>query len=400
MANELTIVSAENVSAIASNAPKALQDNKTSHDRCIEFGQKLLDRVRKEGMSDALDKDIALFIDRAKKTVRKMNDVRSPITKLFDDVRTVFTSMENDVNVSKHGSVPFLLQEERNKYATKKAAEEAARRAEEERRKLAEQAKTKYRTDLIEDYKRQLSVHINNVLNSLTSLNSSLDLQNWDAVTAQIKEVNVSLDPEWINGVIPSVFVSPNLLREDASSIRSSVILELAPKFKEQFNWEVSEHRDSIIMRLPSKKKELQAAAQVSAEEAEIIKAEIKAREEAEAARQAEARRQQEEAEARQREISGQMAEIGGLFEHAAAAMPTYQPKTSVKKKVNPLNPEAFPVIFAYWWDGEGKFKSVEDLSKMFKTMLTYCNSKANDKSKPEFIRNEHVEYVDEIKAK
>ena len=125
MANELTIVSAENVSAIASNAPKALQDNKTSHDRCIEFGQKLLDRVRKEGMSDALDKDIALFIDRAKKTVRKMNDVRSPITKLFDDVRTVFTSMENDVNVSKNGSVPFLLQEERNKYATKKAAEEA-----------------------------------------------------------------------------------------------------------------------------------------------------------------------------------------------------------------------------------------------------------------------------------
>ena len=107
MVRSKTLVTAENVSAIASNAPQALQENKTSHDRCLDFGQKLLDRVKKEGMSDDLDKEIALFIERAKKTVKKMNDSRSPITKLFDEVRNVFTTMENEVNVSKSGTVPF-----------------------------------------------------------------------------------------------------------------------------------------------------------------------------------------------------------------------------------------------------------------------------------------------------
>ena len=400
MANDLTLVTAENVSAIASNAPQALQENKTSHDRCLDFGQKLLDRVKKEGMSDDLDKEIALFIERAKKTVKKMNDSRSPITKLFDEVRNVFTTMENEVNVSKSGTVPFLLQEERNRYAAKKAAEEAERRAAEERRKLAEQAKAKYRTDLLEDYKRQFNIFVNNALNSLTSLNSSLNLQNWETVTLQIKESSVVLDPAWIQTVVPAVVVSPYLPREDAASIKASVVSELAPKFIEQYKWEIEELRDTLVARFASKQRELQAAAQASEEEAKRIQAEIQAREAAEAARRAEERRAQEEAEANQRAVAGQIAEVGGLFDNAAASVPAYQPKTVIKKKVNPLNVEAFPTLIAFWWEGEGKHKTVEELAKMFKPMITYCEKRANDKANPEFIRDEHIEYVDEIKAK
>lgn len=400
MANDLALVTAENVSAIASNAPQALRENKTSHDRCLEFGQKLLDKVRAEGMSDDLDKEVALFIERAKKTVKKMNDSRSPITKLFDEVRNVFTSMENEVNVSKSGTVPYLLQEERNRYAAKKAAEEAERRAAEERRQLAEQAKTKYRSDLIEDYKRQFNIYVNHALNSLTTLNSSLNLQNWDAVTQQIKDVNLVLDSAWIQGVVPAVVVSPYLPREDAQSIKSSVISELVPKFTEQYRWEVEELRDTLVSHFASKQRELQAAAQASEEEAKRIQTEIQAREAAEAARRAEERRAQEEAEAKQRAVAGQIAEIGGLFDNASASMPTYQPKTVVKKKINPLNVEAFPEIIGMWWNQVGCKMSIEELSKQFKTMITFCEKRANDKANPEFLRSEHIEYVDDIKAK
>ena len=98
--------------------------------------------------------------------------------------------------------------------------------------------------------------------------------------------------------------------------------------------------------------------------------------------------------------LKEQIAEVGGLFDNAAASVPTYQPKTVVKKKVNPLNVEAFPTLIAFWWEGEGKHKTVEELAKMFKPMITYCEKRANDKANPEFIRDEHIEYVDEIKAK
>ena len=56
----------------------------------------LLLRVKKEGMTDALDMEIAKFIEKAKVTVKKMNDRRTPVTQLFDQIRKVYTSMEND----------------------------------------------------------------------------------------------------------------------------------------------------------------------------------------------------------------------------------------------------------------------------------------------------------------
>ncbi|MBR5835178.1 MAG: hypothetical protein IKY66_03345 [Bacteroidales bacterium] len=400
MANELTMVTTENISVITQNAPQAYQNNKTSHDRCIEFGQSLLNRVRAEGMTDELDQEIATFIDRARKTVKKMNDGRAPITKLFDEFRKVFTTMENDVDVTKSGSIPALLQEERNKYARKKAAEEAARRAEEERKHLAEQARKKYRADLMDDYQRQFNTYVGQILNGLTQLNSSLSLDNWDAVTAEMKGVSDVLAPAWIESVYSSVLRPVNLTLEQQSEIRNSVAAELRPRFEEQFKWEVGEHKSQLLARLPSKKQELESAAKASAEEAARIQAEMQAREAAEAARQEQERREREEQERRMRETAGQIAEVGGLFDNAAVSVPSYQPKTSVKKKITPLNVEAFPVMFAFWWEEVGRKMTVEELSKQFKTIQTFCDKRANDKSSPVFLQDENIYYEDDIKAK
>ena len=400
MSNELTIVTPQNIQEVTQGAPAAYEGNKKSHDACIAFGRGLLDRVQTEGMTDELDQEIAKYIEKVKKTVKKMNDARSPITKLFDEFRNVFTTMENEVSVSKSGTIPYLLQAERNKYAEKKAKEEAARRYAEEQKRLAAQASIKYKADLIEDYKSQFNMFVNLALNNLTTLNSSLTLQNWGVVTEQIRSVATTLDPTWINTLLNNVYVSPYLSRDEVASIKNAVIQELNPKFIEQYKWEVEEHRDSIMARFASKKRELETAAQASAEEAARIQEEIRAREAAEAARKEQERMEAEAAEKRQRELAGQMHEMGGLFDAAAANVPSYQPKTSVKKKINPLNTEAFPVIMAFWWDGVGKTMTVEELSKTFKSMLTYCDKQANDKNSPTFIQSEHIEYIDDIKAK
>ena len=109
MANELAIIRKENIELIVSSAPAAYNENTVSHDRCIEAGNQLLALMR-QGMTDELDQQAATFIEKARKTVRKMNDKRAPLTKLFDEVRGAFTGMENDIDVTKSGTVPYLIQ--------------------------------------------------------------------------------------------------------------------------------------------------------------------------------------------------------------------------------------------------------------------------------------------------
>jgi len=42
----------------------------------------------------------------------------------------------------------------------------------------------------------------------------------------------------------------------------------------------------------------------------------------------------------------------------------------------------------------------MDELAKTFKTQVTYCEKVANDKSNPLLLESEHIEYVDEVKAK
>ena len=90
---------------------------------------------------------------------------------------------------------------------------------------------------------------------------------------------------------------------------------------------------------------------------------------------------------------------MGSLFDVASAGVQAYQPKTSVKKKLTPLSSEAFLPIISMWWTQEGVNLSVEELTKMFKKQITFCEKQAN-LTEPIFIKSEHIRYDEEVKAK
>ena len=120
--------SADNVAAIVSDAPKHYLKNRTSHDNCLAACGSLLDAIRQTGMTDELDKKAATYIERTRRTVRAMSDLRSPVTKMFDWIRSEFTTLENDIDPTKAGTIPYQLQQLRNQYAARKREEEEARR--------------------------------------------------------------------------------------------------------------------------------------------------------------------------------------------------------------------------------------------------------------------------------
>ena len=131
------------------------------------------------------------------------------------------------------------------------------------------------------------------------------------------------------------------------------------------------------------------------------MKAELEAREAAEVRRLDEERKRKEEETKAAKQVKEQAAEMDGLFGMAAVATPqAYQPKTSVKQRLVIDNAEGYLAAVSLWWSKEGQFLPNEELAKIFKKQITFCEKLANDKSQPTFIQSPFVRYEEEVKAK
>ena len=398
MSNELTIIRPENMNEIIQAAPKSYELNRISRDNCVNFGQNILHTIQQQGMNDDLDRQAASFIEKARRTVKAMNERRSPVTKLFDQVRTAFTAIENEIDPAKSGTIGYQLQEFRNQYAAKKRAEEERRLREEMVRRQAEEAARKFRMDVEDDLKQQFQRLVNDAINQITTADNGLTLENYDNTLALLKStkayVDKGLPSEWFAKLRTFVRIPTGV---NAAEIETEIKQKLHKQFIEQYMAEVGDTLDYTLDRLPSKKANLEKIAKANAEEAARMKAEMEARQKAEAERIEKERAEREAEEKRKAELERKTAEMTSLFDGQAAAS-TYQPKTKVTKKITLLNPEGIMPVISLWWSKEGCTLSVGELAKMFKKQISFCEKLAN---KDEiFIQNESVEYVDEVKAK
>ena len=401
MSTDIALIQKDNVAAIAQQAPIAFANNQLSHDRCLAYGQTLLDTIEGNGgLNDELDAKAAEYVKKSRNTVTKMNNERSSVTKLFDEIRGVFTSMENDVDPTKQGTIPYRLQTMRNEYAQKKHEEAERKRREVERIQRIEQAKIEYRGNCEEAYKKALYNKINYVIRELTELNMGITLQTFEADSKRLKEYAVDMTEKQFDGIcsVPA-FVPSAITNEEANVIRESVMAELRPKFFDQYRFELESNRDALLDMLPSKKMELERIAHEGQLQAMEHEQAMKKREAEEAARLQAERKEKERKEQQEAELKRQQAEMGSLFAASAVAMPTYQPKTSVKKKIEIRDKRAIFDILNFWWMNEGMDLSIDDLKKKFKAQITYAEKMANAKD-AEFIKSDYLEYIDEVKAK
>lgn len=397
MSQELAIVKQENIQTIVSAAPQSYQDNKLSREKCIQAGQAILDAIKAQGMTDELDQQAAQFIEKARKTVKKMNERRSPVTKLFDDIRKEFTALENAIDPIKSDTIPYQLQQFRNQFAAKKRAEEEERRRREYERQQAEAARTKMKQDIEEDFKQQFQSLVNRDCNALSTIDSVVSLDNYDASFKQVKEFSTELPADFLYNLHTLIRIPAGITVDELRKVEIETKERLGKQFKEQYEFEVDSTKQYIIDRLPSKKANLERMAQASAEEAARIKAEMEARQRKEAEEQEAERRRKEEEEKQKAEMTRQQSEMESLFGQQAVVSSGYQPKVKVAQKINLLNPEGIMAVLSMWWLNEGRTLSVEELSKMFKKQITFCEKLAKEGT---FIADESVEYVEDVKAK
>ena len=392
------LIKSENVALVISDAPMSYQFNIDSHDKCIKAGEAFICTIEAEGMSDELDIEVKKYLDRARKTLTLMNERRSPITKMFDEMRRAFTSLENDVDLTKQGTIPCRLQELRNEYAARKKREEDARRQEEERKLRLETAAKQYPLDVAEYVKRTYNAFLEKKIAELLALNASITLENFDERKQMIEaypyEISLSQD-------IPENVVRTELDADSAKKLRMSVMIDCNKHFAEQYKFEIESNKESILEMLPSKRRELEEIARAGEEEKAKRIEEMKKREAEETSR-LEMERARKEAEEKER-LKAEQANVnmGALFSsNSVAAANDYQPKVSVKKKIVVTAPQGILELVNLWWVSEGCKLSVEELAKKFKSQITYCEKLANDKADPKTIDSPYVRYDDDVKAK
>lgn len=392
--SDAVIVRQENISTIVKAGPQSYQTNALSCQRCAEAGQQLLDEIERCGMSDDLDRRLAAYIEKTRKTVKVMNERRSPVTKLFDQVRSEFTMLENTIDPTKKDTVPYRITQYRNTYAAKKREEEERRRQAELAAQELIKAKESYRAAVEEDYRRSFNNLVTGCINELTNLSGSVTLENYPAVVDTLTGYLSKLPADWCPP--SSVRLPYNVSPDEAKAIRNEVFQRILPSFEEQFVFEVDEYRTEILNKLPSKKVEMERIAAADAAEAARIKAELAQREAEEAARK-EQERKKAEAEAKQKaELDKSNAEMAGLFQMAKAEQ-SYTPKSKVSKKIKVNDPAAFLGIVSLWWQREGCTLSIDELAKIFKKQVTFCEKLATKEDI--FVESAALEYYDDVKA-
>lgn len=384
----------ENVTAIVQEGPELYHRNSGICQRGLQVGQDLLDKVEKFGMNDNLDREMAEYIAKARQAVTNMASRRSPITKIFDLIRSEFTALENILDPTKKDTVPYRLSKLRDEYASKKRQEESIRRQAEIAAREAVAAREQYRIDVAEDFRRLFNEQTDHAISNLSKINVAVTLDNYDIAVGTVSSFPIELPADW--HPVSRVKIPHNVPADTARTIRDEEFDKLHQQFVKQYRFEIGEYRQDILDKLPSKKAELQRLAQATNEEAERIRADLARREAEESERKAREREQAEADARRQAELAKANAQAISLFDTAKASQ-NYMPKAKVSQKIQINDSAAFLSVVSTWWQHEGCRLSIDELSKIFKKQLTFCEKIANKDNI--LIESPGLIYVESVKA-
>lgn len=399
---ENQIIRQNEISDIARIAPDAIVNNQTSAQACVDYGNKLLEMAEK-GMNDDMDEKLRKYINKSRTTVTTMTERRKPVTQLFDNIRSGFTELERMIDPKVVGTPANRAQKLRDDYARRKLEEEQKRRRETELKAQMEQARTRYRYECEKELFEFFNQKTTQAINRLISLNSSLELSNFDAVSAEITSFDCNFPVSELSRYTFAVLLPSSLPMQEIQEIQKSV-LEKGKALMDQYSFDVSGQKDSITQLLPSKYNELLAIERQKKTDAEAAarrQEEMKRKEREEQARKEIARQQEEQRRKQEEELKKAQTSVNGLFATSEANMVSTVPqkKVKVKKLVSVKNPNGYADIFNYWWIGEGQYMSKEELEKVFKKQITFAEKAANQQN-PDFIKSENIEYIDDVKAK
>lgn len=394
---------ANEVVNILQAAPGILTDNETRVTRCSNAGKSLLDTINATNgiNSDEVDGQVQKFIEASKQTLKRINGSRTPITQMLTAISKRFTSLESEIDVKTSGTIPYKLQRARNEYAAKKLEEQKKREEEARRIQLAENEKAQYKADITLLLDTTYSNYVSRHINALNGMYDHATLATYNDVCRQIKEANVTFNWTDFANNVKDTFQTFYMDAATRTNIKNELASTKKIEYTQRYSFELEDLKQSLIDRLPSLRKQLEEQEELrrtNAVEA-ARQEELRRKEQQEQLRKQEEERKRREAEAKAKaEAEKAAAEVQAAFDFSAASMPSTPTKAKVKKKIQITNPQGFLQVYQMWFTREGINMSMEDLEKVHKKMITYCEKVMNKDG--EQIQSSFVKYVDDVTAK
>lgn len=394
---------ANEVINILQAAPDILTRNEASVSACTNAGKALLDTIEGNGGigTDEIDTAVQEYLAKSKKTVENMNNRRKPLTQMLTALSKRFTSLEGAIDIKSAGTIPHRLQIERNKYAAKKLEEQKRREEEARQKQLAENEKAQYRADITVLLDTTYAAYVERHINALNGMFNRATLTTYGDVCRQITQANTGFSwTDFVKNVVDNkqTFYMDG---ETRKAIKGEIASLKKKEYSERYAFEIDSLKQSLTDRLPSLRKQLEEQEELrktNAAEAARLEEERR-RKEAEDRQKAELERKRKEEEAKAKaEAEKATAEVQAAFDFSAASMSPTPTKAKIKKKIQITNPQGFMQVYQMWFMREGINMSMEDLEKIHKKMISYCEKVVNKDG--EQIQSAFVKYVDDVTAK
>ncbi len=376
-----------------------LTDSTARVERCIAYGKQLTNGLIVAEMTDEVDAQLQSYLDKTRATLKRITESRQPITRLFDDVRRQFTALENAIDPAKSGTATAQAQLLRNAYAAHKLAAQRAAQQQELARQRAEADRAAYAAAIDTAVCNYIRDSINTALEELNTLARDIEISNYKGIQGDLDRFRVALKKGWASAPIATVPVPSTLNTIEADGIAFAARSKDYSALERSYTDTITARRDQILAELPFIIEEQHRIKHIfdSTERAQR-EAELAARlatGEAEAAEQARLATEQQVAVNTARE---QQQALTGLFNQAATQAAVTPTKAKVTLRLHILNHEAISEVFSLWWLREGQHLTTEELMKMFKKQITYCETLANKQDIR--IASPNIEYVEEVRAK
>lgn len=394
------LIKVEEFTSLMKSAPDALGKNQKSIANCNSAGQAILDMIQGEGMTDELDAKAAEYLKKVNVTITNMKSRRAPVTQLFDRIRSIFTTDEKAIDPKDKSTIPGKIAAERDRYAALKREEERRKQQEMQRQANIEKEKGTYRLAIEQAINTHMSSYFAEQQKNLSHI--------WESITLATFELKEKSIRGWSTLYLREHFDTFNkdiatyyLDAQTKENIKAEILSNKYSAFSQQYKFDMEDLRQSFIDRLSSKKQELIEEEELRKKDAEAAakaETERKQREEEER-KQRELEIQQKEHEQQQKaESSIQSAQMNSLFATAAASVTTRTSKAKVTERIKILHPAGFLEIYQMWWINEGQNLTIEELEKIHKKMISFCEKKANSDDEMK-IKSKYIRYEEEVKA-
>ncbi len=255
-----SLIKVEEFNQIMQSAPATLQRNQASVSACNQTGQALLDTIEaEEGISsDELDATVSEYLEKTKITVENMNKRRKPLTQLLATVSKSFTSLESAIDIKSVTTIPYKLQQARNKYAAKKLEEQKKREAEARRIQLTENEKAQYKADITLLLDTTYANYVSRHIKALSGMYDHATLASYNDVCRQIKEANVTFNWTDFANNVKDTFQTFYMDAATRTGIKNELASIKKVEYTKRYSFELEDLKQSLIDRLPSLRKQLE----------------------------------------------------------------------------------------------------------------------------------------------